>query len=178
MDFDFSNTFNTVMYYLTSPEIQAKILPWKITFLAISVVFLIGLIILFLNTNYLRLLFFQDLTEFFTRRQFGAKRITGAWNKILRRLERATEPEYKLAAIEADDMLDNSLKRMGYGGQNLEERLKKITAVTVPNIAEVLEAHQTRNAIVRDPDYRLSLDEARRILDIYAQAFRHLQILG
>jgi len=175
---DFLNIdFNTIISFLTSVEIQEKLFPVKVAFLAVSGIFLAIIIFVLLTTHYLQWLFLQDFWEFLTFRPFGAKRITRRWKKILKRLETETESEYKLAVIEADNMLDTSLKRMGYLGQNLEERLDKLTSATLPNIEEVREAHQVRNNIVHDPDYRLSLDEARKTLDIYDQAFRSLQIL-
>jgi hypothetical protein len=181
MDFlniDFFNIdINAIISFLTSAEIQEKLFPVKVAFLAISGLFLGVIIFVLLTSHYLQWLFFQDFWEFLTRRPFGAKRITRRWKKILRRLETETESEYKLAVIEADNILDSSLKRMGYAGQNLEERLAKLTSATLPNIEQIHQAHQTRNNIVHDPDYRLSLDEAKKTLDTYDQAFRALQIL-
>ncbi len=181
MDFlnlDFLNIdFNAVISFLTSAEIQEKLLPVRIAFLVISGIFLGIIVFILLTSHYLQWLFIQDMWEFITYRPFGAKRITRRWRKILKRLETETESEYKLAVIEADDLLDSSLKRMGYAGQNLEERLDKLTSATLPNIEAVKKAHQTRNDIVHDPDYRLSLEEVKKTLDIYDQAFRSLQIL-
>lgn len=175
---DFLNIdFNSIISFLTSVEIQEKLFPVKVAFLAVSGIFIAIIIFIFLTSHYLQWLFMQDFWEFLTRRPFGAKRITGRWKKILKRLEAETESEYKLAVIEADSMLDSSLKRMGYAGQNLEERLDKLTSATLPNIEEVRGAHRTRNNIVHDPDYRLSLDETKKTIDIYDRAFRALQIL-
>jgi hypothetical protein len=53
--------------------------------------------------------------------------------------------------------------------------LQKVTAGTLPNVEEVWEAHKIRNNIVHDPDYRLSLDEAKRALEIYEKALTDLQ---
>lgn len=173
MDID----FNTIISFLTSFEIQEKLFSVKIAFLAIALLFLAFIIFVLLRTHWLQWLFMQDFAEFLSFRPFGAKKITRVWNKILRRLETAVESEYKLAVIEADDMLNAALKRMGYAGQTLEERLGKLTLATLPNIEQVYQAHKTRNNIVHDPDYRLSSDEARKTLGIYEQAFRDLQIL-
>ncbi len=74
-------------------------------------------------------------------------------------------------------MLDDILKRMGYGGESLGERLEKITVASLPNLDEVKVAHKTRNNIVHDPDYRLSLDEARKTLEIYEKTLTDLQAL-
>jgi hypothetical protein len=130
-----------------------------------------------MRTHYLQWRYMQDFWEFLTFRPFGAKRITKLWNKILKRLDTGMESEYKLALIEADDMLDVSLKRMGYMGQTLEERLGKLTSATIANIDDIYQAHEIRNTIVHNPDYRLSLDEVRSTLDIYQKAFNSLQIL-
>jgi len=85
------------------------------------------------------------------------------------------ESEYKLAVIEADNMVNETLKRMGYGGESLGERLEKLTAATLSNIEEIKEAHQVRNNIIHDPNYRLSLDDARKVLSIFEKAFKDLE---
>src|SRR3989344_1917682 len=163
--------------FLNSSELHSLLFPPKIVFLAISVIFVVVVIFVLLRTHYLQWLFIQDVVEFFTRRPYGAKRVTGDWNKVLRRLETGVESEYKLAIIEADNLMDNSLKRLGYSGATLGERLQKLTPTAVPNIGQVLESHKIRDSVVHDPDYRLSLDEAKKTLDAYSQAFKDLQIL-
>ena len=177
LNIDFNTIVYTVISFLTSPEIQEKLFLVKIVFLVISGFFLGLIIFILLRTHYLQWLFLRSFTEFFTYRPFGAKKITRAWNKILRRLETGVESESKLAIIEADNMLDSTLKRMDYPGQTLEERLSKLTKATVPNLEQVYEAHGVRNSIVHDPDYRLTPEEAKKTLDIYDQTFRDLQIL-
>ena len=105
---------------------------------------------------------------------YGYRKITKKWAKIIRRLETGSESEFKLAVIEANDMLDTKLKTLGYEGKNLEERLKKISPVVLPNFEAIKETIEIRNNIVRNPDYILSLDEARKTLAIYEQALRDL----
>jgi hypothetical protein len=82
-----------------------------------------------------------------------------------------------MAIIEADDLLDASLKRMGFTGQTLEEKLGKLTSATVGNLDDVYAAHKIRNNIVHNPDYRLGQDEAKVALEAYQRAFNSLQIL-
>lgn len=170
--------FNALISCLTSNETQEALFSVKIAFLIFSFI-LVGIIIFALSrSHYLQWLFIHDIAQFITMRPFGAKKITREWNKILKRLETGSESEYKLAIIEADDMLDTSLKRMGYVGETLEEKLEKLTSATLPNMQQISEMHRLRNNIVHDPDYRLVLGEAKRALEVYDQAFRYLQILG
>jgi len=179
MDFFTSKiNFDAIISFLTSSEVQEGLLPVKITFFIISAFFLVMMVFILTRTNYLQWLFVQDLVEFFTVRTYGTRKITKQWYKVLKRLDSGLESEYKLAVIEADRMLENALKKMGYGGANLGERLDKLTSVTLSNIEEVYRVHKIRNNILYDPDYKLELTEAREIMNVYDEAFRSLQILS
>ena len=168
---------DAIILFLLSPEIQQNLLWVKFGFLLFSLILLIVIVIFIMRTHYLQWLFVQDFWEFLTFRPFGAKRITKIWNRITNRLSAGTESESKMAIIEADDLLDASLKRMGFAGQTLEEKLGKLTSATVGNLNDVYAAHKVRNNIVHNPDYRLNQDEARTVLEAYQRAFNSLQIL-
>jgi hypothetical protein len=163
--------------FLANPQFTGIFLIIKITFILISFLFLIGIILILKYSNWLRFRYFMDLAEVATYRPYGTKKVNKEWAKILARLETGNEDEYKLAIIEADSMLDEFLKRMGYAGETLGEKLKLLTASIIPSIDSLWEAHRIRSDIVHDPDYRISMEEARRVLAIYEQAFRHFQIL-
>lgn len=149
----------------------------RIFFIIIGLILIGGVIYFLINTTYLRYRILQDLVEFFTYKPYGVRKLGKTWMKIMGRLETMNESEYKLAIIEADDLLDDILRRMGYVGSNLEERLSRLTAATLPNIAEVFQAHVIRNSIVHDPDFHLTLDQARKTLGIFEQALQYLQAL-
>lgn len=129
------------------------------------------------RTMWMRFAFLFDFTEFFTFRPYGLRRMVGKWQKIQQRLETANEAEYKLAVIEADGMLNDILLRMGFRGETLGDRLKILTPAIIPNLHDVSDAHQTRNNVVHDPDYRLTLEEAQRTLQIYEAAFSNLDLI-
>ncbi|MBI2042316.1 MAG: hypothetical protein HYT21_00975 [Candidatus Nealsonbacteria bacterium] len=170
-------TPDRIMYILTSAEIQQELLMVKLGFLVVTIIMGVFTMFAISRTHYMQWLFTQSAVEFLTQRPYGAKRITKVWNKIKQHLENGSEIEYKLAIIEADNMLESTLKRMGYGGVTLEERLTKLTSATLPNIEEIYQAHQARNNIVRDPSFVLGLDDAKKTIGIYERAFRDLQIL-
>jgi len=169
---------NTILSFLLSPEIQQKLFWVKFGFLSVGAILLAAIVILIFKTHYYQWLFVQDFWEFFTFRPFGAKRITKIWNKIIARLHTGMESELKMAVIEADDLLDASLKRLGFTGQTLEEKLSKLTSATIGNIDDVYAAHKVRNNIVHNPDYRLTQDETRVAIEAYQGAFTSLQILA
>lgn len=169
--------FEAIVSFLVSPEIQQRLLWVQLAFLLIGIILLIFIIILIFKTHYYQWLFVSDVWEFFTFRPLGAKRITKIWNKIIKRLDVGSESESKMAIIEADDLLDASLKRLGFTGSTFEEKLGKLTSATVGNLDDVYAAHKVRNNIVHNPDYRLSQDEAKATIKAYQEAFNSLQIL-
>lgn len=165
-----------VISYITSNQIQSIFFPLKIVFLIISLILTLFIIFALFNTSWLKLFAIEDMVQFITFRPFGLKRITKDWQRITKRIETFSEPEYKLAVIEADDMLDNVLKKMGYNGKNLEERLDKINSIILPNIEEIKTNHKVRNDIVYDPDYKLTLDRVSKLLKSYEQALKNLEV--
>lgn len=167
-----------ILNYLTSPSLTSWFLILKIIFILFSLI-LFGFIIFALSggSTWFKRLVIWDLQEILTFRPFGVRKLVRQWLKIKARLDTGIESEYKLAIIEVDSILDDILKRMGYGGETLGERLNKLTIASLSNLEEVREAHQIRNNIVHDPDYRLSLDEARKAMSAYERALTDLQAL-
>ena len=169
------NMPQNLISFILSPPSSEWLTIIKIVFIAVSL-FLIGLIIFtLLKTSWLKYIFLQDTTEILTYRPFGVKRIEKDWRKIVSRLNAGSEPEHKLAVIEADNMINEILKRMGYEGTSLGERLEKLTVATLPNIEEIKEAHEVRDNIVHDPNYKLSLEETKKVLVVFEKALRDLE---
>ena len=164
-----------LIQFILSPIFSGGLLILKIIFVILSLGCLALIIFVLLKTTWLKRMILWDLSEILTYRPYGVRRIVKQWAKIIGRLETGLESEYKLAVIEADSMLDDILNRMGFGGKTLGERLERLTAATLPNIEQIGEAHKIRNNIVHDPDYKLSLDEAKKVLGNYEQGFRDLQ---
>jgi len=168
---------NTLISYFISPKFGGWLLILKISFIVFSL-FLLGFIIFALiKTTWLKRLIIYDLQEFLTYRPYGSRKSEKDWQKIKNRLETDMESEYKLAVIEADSIFNEILKRMGFGGESLGERLEKLTVASLPNINEAREAHKIRNNIIHDPTYKLTLDEAKKIIIIYEKSLTDLQAL-
>lgn len=162
---------------VNNPGLQESLTPLRWVFGVFGILLVLFMLLVLIRTTLIRFAFLFDATEFFTFRPFGLRRIVGRWQKIQQRLETTNESEYKLAVIEADGMLNDILLRMGFKGETVGDRLKILTAAIIPNLDDVSRAHQTRNNVVHDPDYRLTLEEAQRTLAIYEAAFRNLDLI-
>lgn len=170
-------TSERIIQFIFFPQFTGWLLILKIIFIVFSLIFISFIIFALAKTTWLKRLILQDLQEFLTYRPFGLRKIEKEWQKIKARLEAEAEAEWKLAIIEADKIMDEILKQMEFGGESLGERLTKLSAVSLPNIEEVKEAHKIRSNIIHDPTYRLSLEEAKRVIAIYEKALTDLQAL-
>lgn len=147
----------------------------KIGFILFTLLLLVLTIYSASKSSYFLWNYVEDFTEFITFRPSGVKKLTKAWEKIKGRLDTGLETEYKLAVIEADGLMDDVLRRMGFKGENLEERLKTLTSATLPNLEDLKSAHRSRTSILHNPDQPLSLDEAKKLLAVYEEALDHIQ---
>jgi len=168
---------NTIIQFILTPNFSGWLAVLRIFFLVLSLALSGFIIFALFRTLWLKRLILWDLQEIVTYRPFGVRRIVGEWSKTRARLDTGMESEYKLAIIEADSIIDDILSKMGFGGASLGERLEKLTAVSLPNLEELKAAHMTRNNIVHDPNYRLSLDEARQAIAIFEKSLTDLQAL-
>lgn len=162
--------------FIVNPPDEGIYLYLKVVFIIISLILLAGTIPLFMLSDWRKHRFEADTTEFLTYRPFGAKKTFKQWAKVSKRLESGKEAEYKLAVIEVDSLLEESLEIMGYTGETMEERLEKVDSAILPNKEQILKARKIRNSIVHNPDYELTSDEAKKTAGIYEEALRSLDV--
>lgn len=148
----------------------------KVAFILSSLAFCIAIIFLLLKTTWLDYLLFLNWKNFFTHKPAGNKQSVKQWDRIEKRLASKKESEYKVSVIEADSMLEDVFQKMGLKGDTMEEKLKQITPDALPDLDQVIYAHDVRNNVAHDPDYQLSLDQAKRTLGIYKKALEDLEV--
>ncbi len=177
-------TIETILEYLTSFSDYSLPAEWLLIIKIVVIIFsliLVGFIIFtLLKSSWLKLYILDDLKEVvtFNFKPFGRRKIDKDWLKIKSRIESGLNSEYKLAIIEADNMTNEILKQMGRGhdGASLGEKLEKMTVAALSNLEELKEAHQIRNNIIHDPNYNLSLEETKKVLDIFEKTFVNLDV--
>jgi hypothetical protein len=170
------NFLQNLISYLNTPGFQEKLFIAKIAAWILLFFLLIAILYFLRASSYLRYRFWQDLIEFLTFRSYAIKKIEKDWQNLVKRLDLASEAEWKLTVIEGESILDESFQRIGFTGESFGERLKNIKTEQLKNLEDVWEAHKIRNNIVHDPDYRLTLDQAKKALEIYEKALRELGV--
>ncbi len=158
------------IYFISSPQLQDMLFPVKLIFVFFAAFFLIFVVYFMLNSSWLQYKFLEDVTEFFSWQSYGAREMSKQWDKIHKRTASGAESDFKLSIIDADDLLLEVLDNRGYEGDTFEESIKNTSGLLDPMAGDILIAHETRNNIVYNPDYKISEEQAKKILDIYESA--------
>lgn len=86
--------------------------------------------------------------------------------------------EWRLAIIEADTLLEEMVKKMGYEGTTLGEMLKNIEPSDFTTLNSAWEAHKIRNQIAHQgSSFLLTKREAKRVVQLYERVFREFDII-
>jgi len=164
------------IYFISSPQIQDMLFPVKLVFVTFAMFFLVGVVYFMVNSSWLQYKFLEDVTEFFSWQSYGLRQISKRWNTIKRRIDLGSEAELKLALIEADDFLREVLEDAGFEDENFEASVQKAGRLISPILRDVIVAHELRNSIVYNPDYKLNLEHAKKLLKVYESAINTIGV--
>ncbi|TAK95618.1 hypothetical protein EPO05_03590 [Patescibacteria group bacterium] len=99
------------------------------------------------------------------------------WKKITDRLHSGSQSQYKVAVLEADTVVDEILKGIGYKGANMGERLDNIDPEHLETQPELKAAHQVRNRIVYESDFQIDQKTAAETVKVFEETLHRLEYL-
>ncbi|HAI74101.1 MAG TPA: hypothetical protein DCS28_00055 [Candidatus Moranbacteria bacterium] len=103
-------------------------------------------------------------------------KLRAKWEKVQAKLKSNNESDYKVAIIEADNIIDDLIKRMKYAGENFGERLNNITPGQIENIEDLKKAHEIRNRIIHDESFILTKEEAEKTLGYFEEFLKFFMV--
>lgn len=103
--------------------------------------------------------------------------MSARWEEIMQHLDSPKETEWRFAIIEADKLTEEALKRAGYPGATMGERLMNIPEGQLESLQRLWESHKVRNRIVHDVNYYLRYTETKRLMIGYEHALRELKAI-
>lgn len=120
------------------------------------------------------------------RRKFAAAQRTVAahdvpktllrWNRVLEQAHGESPHGWRLAILEADIMLNELLDVLGYRGETMADKMRKVDRVNFHTIDLAWEAHKIRNKIVHEGDsHSLNAREARRVIALYEKILKEFR---
>ena len=100
------------------------------------------------------------------------------WEKITAHLGSEKESDWRLAVLEADIMLDEFVTHLGYQGDSLGEKLKRIEKSDFTTLDQAWEAHAIRNKIAHEgAAFTLTEREGKRVINLYEEVFREFKYI-
>jgi hypothetical protein len=104
------------------------------------------------------------------------KRFQKAWEELTQLAKQGGAPGRKLAMIEADKLVDTVLRKRGFPGETMAERLK-VAEYQHPAIKQMWNAHRWRNQLVHEAHFSLSERQVREALQAFEAVLRSFQAL-
>lgn len=107
----------------------------------------------------------------------GGQKMT-AFDQVRDHMDTDNPAEWRIAIIEADNILYKILDRAGYEGETLGEMLTNATHANFGTLESAWEAHKIRNKVAHEGQ-ELTLDkrEARRVIGLYENVLREFAYL-
>lgn len=103
---------------------------------------------------------------------------TGQWDKVLKHIKSDSPGDWRVAIIEADNILDDLTKELDLVGDDLGQRLRNASPHHFKNLENAWEAHKIRNKIAHEGlAYDLSYREAKRAIELYESVFREAEFI-
>ena len=96
------------------------------------------------------------------------------WVSVLKHVISENHSDWKLAIMEADNMLDAFMTELGFAGETLGDKLKSADQEKFKYLSLAWEVHIIRNRIAHEGlAFEVSQVEAKRVVAIYEQIFRN-----
>ncbi len=99
------------------------------------------------------------------------------WEDIRKNAQGDDAAKAKIAMIEADQMLGDTLGKIGYKGKDTGEKIAEVKPGQLIGIEEAKYAHEIFKKIVHNSSYEIDPAEIQAALGGYEKVFRGLELL-
>ena len=106
------------------------------------------------------------------------EKVNERWKRIQDHANSNNSSDWRLAIIEADIMLEETLRTLGYTGDGLGEMLKGIDPTDLLTLNNAWDAHKVRNRIAHSGgDFELTERETKRVITLFEAVFREFRAI-
>lgn len=170
--------YNLLLDFFYSDSFARFVFGFKIFSGTISVVLFVGIIALGIKTKKFWERFGKITQSLDAVSEIkGKEKIVKKWEEITAKSISHVDSDRKLSVIEADKLIDDLLKRMGFKGKDMGERLKQINQNQISNINDIWQAHKVRNNLVHDPYFHLTNNDSGFVIRVYGNTLKEVGIL-
>ena len=102
----------------------------------------------------------------------GSAILADRWEKVQANISSENPSDWRQAILDADIMLEDVLTTLGYQGEGIGEKLKRVEKGDMKTLNNAWEAHKVRNQIAHEgTGFPLSKFEAQRVIHMYREVF-------
>jgi len=166
--------FDQIANYFQSPEFLGIVFWARVISYSISTLLIFSMLILLSRSR--ATWWVQESLDSFRKAKLP-ERMKKDWEKIHDRIEKNDEASLKLAIIEADNMLDDVLKRMGLEGKDMGERLEQLGSQQLKSYEGIVEAHRLRDLVVHQKDIIVTKEQVETAVASFEEALKELEVL-
>ncbi|MCF7815744.1 MAG: hypothetical protein K9M10_03420 [Candidatus Pacebacteria bacterium] len=154
---------------------------YSVIAIILSLVFIIGFVYAKIRYGQLSDLEQEALRE--AEAQWAATNESGdtkntRWDSILAHVADNRPESWRIAIIEADILLDETLSKAGYVGQSIGDKLKTANTQSFTTIQDAWEAHKVRNDIAHvGSDFVLTKKSAQETIVRFERVFREFGVI-
>jgi len=127
----FFKIYDNLSQYSFNFNYGESIFPFKVISLIISALFIAIIIFLLIKIRKDIEKFLGQAVESIAAPGLPKREMNKSWQIVLDKLESVEKDSYKMAVIEADKIFDDIIKRIGYKGDDMGERLKQINPAQI-----------------------------------------------
>ncbi|MBI5045978.1 MAG: hypothetical protein HZC14_03205 [Candidatus Niyogibacteria bacterium] len=169
---------NDIIFGIAVFPWQPFILKLKIVALILSAIFISGII--YASRKAFALMQKKNIATFFdVWSELPVEKRASRWANVKKRLDSDNVSDWKFAILEADGILDDIMKKIGYRGETLGERLMRIEPSDFDSLQEVWAAHKVRNRIAHEAaTYQISKTEAEQVIAYYEKGLKELEYIS
>lgn len=105
-------------------------------------------------------------------KEVGNSAMAEKWESVKTHIASSNQNDWRQAIMDADIILDNLLTQMGYQGDSIGEKLKRVSKGDFATLNEAWEAHKVRNRVAHEgSNFHLNEREAQTTIDNYRRVF-------
>jgi hypothetical protein len=108
----------------------------------------------------------------------GNEDLSRRWEHVKTLVSSASQSDWRQAVLEADIVLDDILTSLGYQGDGIGEKLKRVNPGDMKSLNEAWEAHKVRNQIAHEgSQFPLTQHEANRVVNLYKKVMEEFYFI-
>jgi hypothetical protein len=100
------------------------------------------------------------------------------WDNVKNLIGTEDPDNWKAAVLESSVMLNEVLEIIGYEGETLGKKISGLTTEQLENLETIKKANEAKNEIVRNGEYRITKEEAEKLVDTFGNALRFFEAVN